>query len=532
MTVKIPESEVKMDNEKKNGTAVKTVGLMMGATVAAKLLGMLRSILQANNYGAESGIINAFTAASKLPVTFFDLLLSAAVLGCFIPVYNSFAKKDDIDASSKEADDFACIFLNFIMLMCGILAIAGMIFAEPLIKLITHDLSAEHLALAVTLARIMFPLVIFAGAAYTLVGVLQSKGSYIIPAFISAISNAGVVIYLAVIDKRLGDSSIYGLAVAYTCSWLIQLLTLVIPLWKKGFRYKALLNLKNPAFIKAIKMTPPIIIGAWLSPASILLGQFHASNLPLEGATTMFDYANNVFIIIAGTLTYSICNYTFPKISRMAAVGDEKGYAETVGGAITSALFIVLPFMAAAEVLSGEGISIMYQRGEFTSNAAGNTALALRFILPAMPFFCMTELFSRVFYSKNMVKIPMLAAICGVVSNFAVGFICVKLGLFGIGAVGAATASGHIVSAIVLLIFAKKKVKGIFSKKLLADVIKIFIGSAAVFAVSFGIKTLIGSNPYEDGFFKNVINALIIFTPSAVIYLIWAKLAHIKVGTM
>ena len=77
-------------NDSKNGTrAVRTVAVMMGATVIAKLLGMLRGVLQANAYGTSLEA-NAFTAASKLPLAFFDMLLAAAVLGCFIPVYNSF----------------------------------------------------------------------------------------------------------------------------------------------------------------------------------------------------------------------------------------------------------------------------------------------------------------------------------------------------------------------------------------------------------------------------------------------------------
>ena len=80
---KIPESGNKTADK-----SVKTIALMMGATVGAKILGMLRSVLQARAYGTTPAA-NAFTAASKLPLTFFDLLLAAAVLGCFIPAYNS-----------------------------------------------------------------------------------------------------------------------------------------------------------------------------------------------------------------------------------------------------------------------------------------------------------------------------------------------------------------------------------------------------------------------------------------------------------
>ncbi len=519
--------------DNKSTRAVKTVAVMMGATVIAKLLGMLRGVLQANAYGTTEAA-NAFTAASKLPLTFFDLFLAAAVMGCFIPVYNSFKEHDSDAVKSGEADEFACVFLNLIILLCGILALIGIIFADSFIGLITNGLSEETVKLAVTLTRIMFPLVIFTGSAYTLVGVLQSKGSFIAPALISAVSNAGVVFYLAFLNEPLGRYGIYGLAASYLMSWLIQFLTLVIPLYRMGFRYRFRFNLKNPALIRALKMAPPIMIGSWLTPAGTLLGQYFAADVAssgaISGATTVFDYANNVYIIIAGTLTYSICNYTFPKISRLSASGNDEEFAATVRSGLISALYIVVPFMAAALVLAGEGTAVIYMRGEFTSADTINTARALRFILPAMPFFCAMELFSRAFYSKKKTIIPMIAAVGGIIANIAVGWVLTSFELFDIGAVGAANGAGQMVSTMILLIASVKYIRGVFSRELIIGIAKICIGGALVFASSFVLSRLVASNPYDALFAVNVVKSLIIFIPSAVIYLFYSKLAKLSVG--
>ena len=120
---------------------------MMAATVIAKLLGMLRSVLQASIYGTTDEA-NAFVAASKLPLAFFDMLLAAAVLGCFIPVYNSFAGAEGVDRE-READRFASVFLSFIILLCSILALVGILFADPLVSLIAGYLDFETHRLAV-----------------------------------------------------------------------------------------------------------------------------------------------------------------------------------------------------------------------------------------------------------------------------------------------------------------------------------------------------------------------------------------------
>ncbi len=506
--------------------AVKTVAVMMGATVIAKLLGMLRSALQASAYGTTPAA-NAFTAASKLPLAFFDLFLAAAVMGCFIPVYNGFSDGEG-KRDTESADRFACLFLTFISILCGLLALCGIVFAEPFIRLIAGKLDDGTLALAVTLTRIMFPLVIFTGAAYTLVGVLQSKGSFIAPALISAVSNAGVVLYLLLFDGLLGERGIYGLAAAYLLSWLVQLLTLILPLKRTGFRFRAVFAFRDPALKKALKMAPPIMIGSWLTPAGTLLGQFFASRTAVPGAATMFDCANNVYIIIAGTLTYSICNYTFPKIARLSAEGDAKGFADMVRSGIRSALCIVLPFMAAAMVLYGEGVSILYRRGEFTPDDAYHTAKALWFILPAMPFFCVTELFSRVFYSMKQVRVPMIAALCGVGANLLSGVFLTRFASLEVGAVGAANAVGQAVYALVLLAFAANRMKGVFTKELAVDFAKILIGSALVFALCTILHAVLGTNPYEASFFSNLVRAAAVFAPSAAVYLVYMKLVKLS----
>ena len=74
--------------------AVKTVFVMIVAMVLSKVLGLIRSTLLASHYGTSTAA-TAFTAASRIPLSFFDMLFSAAILGCFVHVYNSFKSKNN-----------------------------------------------------------------------------------------------------------------------------------------------------------------------------------------------------------------------------------------------------------------------------------------------------------------------------------------------------------------------------------------------------------------------------------------------------
>lgn len=492
---------------------VRTVAFMMGATVLSKLLGMLRGVVLFSRYGTGMEA-NAFSEASHIPLTFFDLLMSVAILGCFIPVYNSLTVKEN---GRERADEFACLFLNTVLLATGALALLGIVFAEPLISVLGYALEDGTKALAVKLLRILFPMIIFTGGAYTLVGVMQSKGRFFLPALVSSISNGGVILYLLILDDKLGENRIYGLAAAYLFSWLLQFATLAIPLAAGGFRYRAAFDLRDPDLVRALKMAPPIMLGSWLSPVIIQSGLFF-SPFAVDGNVTVFDCANNTYIIIAGILTYSICNYIFPKLSKLSAEGDTGDFTKTVRTGLLSSLVIILPFTFAVELLSGEGIAMIYMRGEFTPEAARQTALTIRTICVGMPAFAVYELLSRMFYSNGMYRVPMLASVCGIAVNIVSSVILFVVLRSGMGAVGAVVALSQYAAAAVLVITAAVRLRGLFSRRFAAGCAIAFGCSCVAGGVMRLAYSLFGNDPYANTAVGNLTVAFTVFAAGAAVY--------------
>ena len=178
---------------KKSFGFAKTAALMGVIILAAKLMGLVRDIMVAGAFGTTTVAV-AYETASRLPVTIFDFVLGGVVTSAFIPVYNSISVKEGKDKASA----FAQSYTNLILLLTGIIAVLGVIFAPVLVSFIAPDLAADAAELSVRLTRIMFPMVIFVGLAFTFVGFLQSEGEYNIPAVISLVSNLIMVGWLAV----------------------------------------------------------------------------------------------------------------------------------------------------------------------------------------------------------------------------------------------------------------------------------------------------------------------------------------------
>ncbi|MCI8331600.1 MAG: murein biosynthesis integral membrane protein MurJ [Clostridiales bacterium] len=498
-----------------NTKPIRTIAFMMGATMLSKVLGLVREMMLASAYGAGNAVAEAFSGALSVPSTFFDILFSAAILGCFIPVYNSFK------GNTKEADDFAGLFFNIISLLTGVLALAGILFAEPLINLVTPGL--EDPALAVTIVRILFPMIIFTGMAYTLVGVMQSKGRFLLPALISSISNLGVILYFLFLNRYF---DIYGLAVAYVLSWLIQFLTLAVPLVKNGFRFRAVLTFKNPYLRTALRMVPPIMIGSWLSPMTILIGKHFSSYF--NGVAT-FNYANQTYIMIAGILVYSICNYVFPALSRLADEGNELQFISTIHSGVKCVMFLIIPCMFAVMVLGREIVSILYLRGEYTAQNAYDTAMALQIISIAMPAYGILEIGNRVFYAEKKTLYPMLASGVGVVVLLVLSAVCVRGFSMGLASVAAAVAASQAAGALLLTIAIVKKNKGLLTLSFGLDIIKM-VGSGLI---SFALMTLVyrwlDNRPFETGVLHNITVCLITFLCGGIVYLLSVKITKVKI---
>lgn len=515
-------------NQKRGLGASKTVAIMMLATILAKGLGLVRQMMMASCYGVTVDA-NVFSVASQIPLQFFDMLFATAISGCFIPAYNSFARKKD-GGISEEADDFASSFFNLILISTGVLALIGILLSGPISMLLGFD-SAEEKQKAANLMRIMFPMIIFTGTAYTLTGLMQSRGKYLVPAVISALSNAVVIIYFFFFDDKFG---IYGLAVAYLIGWFLQLMTLVIPLIMNGFRFKPVLRIRSPQMIRAIKLAPSIMIGSWLIPATHMSAMYFTSFVGSNGSV-LYEYANTAFTMISGILVYSICNYALPQLSRLAAAGDEKEFNGAVRTGVLSVFALVLPFMIIIMFLSSEIISVLYQRGEFSAESVALVSSAFRLISVAMPAFAVIELGSRVFYSKNLGNIPMKAAICGVAVDVVISAALVFSGVsesLGVNTIIVSTVIGFFVAGIIIVIGAFRRIRGVFVKYFALQIMKILActaccGAAAAAAHFIAGRFIENYIPAKQIFMSNIVSAIVTFVPAILVYLAALKLFHV-----
>ncbi|MBE6605670.1 MAG: murein biosynthesis integral membrane protein MurJ [Ruminococcaceae bacterium] len=414
---------------------MKSALFMVVATLFAKALGLLRDMLVAAAFGTSVSAI-AFDAASRLPILLFDLVIGGVVTAAFIPIFNELLVKD----GREKAFEFADHYVTLILVITIIIALLGVLFAAPLVEFLIPDAADEAKELAVGLTRIMFPMIVFTGLAFSFVGVLLSLGEFRIPAIISLVSNGVMVIYLFTLNNIFG---VVGLGVSMLFGWFMQAFVQIPRLNFLGYRYRIRLNLGSPHIKEAAKGALPILIGTWTGPVCALINTRFASAIEQGRAVTALGYANRFYTIIIGVFSYVATNLLFPYISKAAAGGEKKEANRLMISSVRILMLVIMPITVGIFMLSEPLVSLIYERGAFTQSDVAMTATALRFYTLGMAFSAANEVLTKAFFARKEYKVPMYASLCAMCVNFALVFYFAKH--MGIG--GIALASGIAVAA-------------------------------------------------------------------------------------
>lgn len=452
-----------------------TIGLMAILIFCAKFMGLLREIIIAGIYG-QGFAADVLNSATQIPLLFFDMTLGIAILSTFVPIFNNYLEKDGRD----RAMEFAGNFMTVTLTLATVLALVGVIFAQPIVRIMAPGYDAQKAAETASLLRVLFPSIIFTTAAFTSVGILQSFGEFNIPSIISVVSNLIMIAYLLIFGNRYG---LVGVIISMVVAWASQLLIQIPWLIKFGFRYRPRFNLRDEGIISAAKLAVPVLISSWVQPLCSVINMAFGSSLG-DGAVAGLGWANKIYIIMVGVFAYAFTNFIFPKLSRMSAGDRGDEFSETTRTSISWIAFIITWVAAMFIALSAPIIEIVFQRGQFTAEDTIITASALFCYSFGMVGYAVCEILNKSFYALQDGKTPMATSIIGIVANFISAFLFVKYLSLGISGLALASAVSSLVMGLVLIFAMNRKKPHTFGRDFLLNFVKILACGISAFVIS------------------------------------------------
>lgn len=443
-----------------------TIGLMI-ATIMAKILGFVREIVLASSYGT-SFYSDAYLIALNIP-NVIVAAIGQAIITTFIPLYYETKKSNN----KEETNKFISNLITIVAILCCIMSIVGIIFAEPIVKIFAMGFEGETFILAVRFTRILLLSTICLALSYVITAFLQANNSFVIPGIMSLPYNIIVIISIILSSKYGINIMIWGTLIGI----LSQTLFMIPSSIKNGLIYKPYLNLNDKYLRKMLILVMPVLISVFANQFNVMIDKTLASTLS-EGSVSSLNYANKLNLFITGLFITSIISVIYPRLSKLYNDHKKNKFNKTIVQTINCIILLILPVTIGAIVLSKPIVKLLFQRGVFDDKAVQMTSTALIFYSIGLIGIGLKDLLRRVFFSLQDTKTPMINSMIAILVNIVLNMILVKF--MGHGGLALSTSISAILTTILLFRSLIKKIGDFGINNILKLFIKVTIASVTM----------------------------------------------------
>ena len=456
-------------------------GTVSAFTLLSRLLGFVRDIVIANYFGTKSAA-DAFFMAFRIPNLLRRLTAEGALSAAFVPLFTKTLLKD-----RQEAFKLANNVLFHLTLFTAIIMIAGIVFAEPLLKLIAIGFTddPEKFQLTVSLTRLVFPYLMFVSLAAIMMGILNSMHHFAAPAAAPIMLNISFIVS-AIFLRDYFDLPVYALAVGVLIGGFLQLAIQIPFAIKNGFVFSFVFDPRSDLLKKVLILTLPATLGTAVAEINMFVDTMLASMLK-EGSVSYLYYANRLVMFPLGVFAVAISTALLPTLSRHAGKNENDKIIDTLSLSIRGAMFLIVPSTVGLIILRVPIIEVLFERGAFDHAATLNTAFALGFYAVGLLAFSGVKLFVSAFYAIGDTKTPVKLAMISMLINIALNLIL--MGPLQHGGLALATALASWINLAGLVYFLKKRFGTVDGKTLLKSFLitaLISLAMAAAIALAWG----------------------------------------------
>ena len=471
---------------------------------SSRVTGFFRDVLFANFLGANI-LSDAFLFAFRLPNLFRRILAEGAMNSVFIPLYIRQSK----ESQSLASDFTSAVFLIFLSIT-SIMTIFVFLFSEQITSFLAPGFmdNEDQFNFAIQLIPIIFPYLIFVTLSAVISSVLNIKGKFFLPSFLSVILNVLMIGTLLIYKSE----SHFPLAWSILIAGIIQLFLLLInanffkSLFQFSLKKLSLLGSILRTFFKRFLFS---VLGSGIVQLNIFVSMLFAS-LVGEGAISHIYYADRIidlpFALIAVAMTFTLLPYLSKNIL------DEEKNANAFNQTIIFCFIFALPSSFALFFISEDIVRVLFGRGEFLNKDILITANLLLIYSFSLPGYMISRICNQVFYSYERVDLPIKASIPTFILNLILCFSFYRsLGVYGLAIAGAISVW---INVFIQIFYLKIYFSNFYKKIKLVNILKIakiLTSSSIMILVILFLQNFLNFNKYIDLIVLIVIGVFVFF---------------------
>jgi putative peptidoglycan lipid II flippase len=487
---------------------IKAAGIIAVFSLLSRLVGLYRNRLFAGLFGAGD-LLDSYNASFLLPDFIFNLLVLGTLSVAFIPVFTEYYLKD-----KEEADKIANTVLTF-----GLVVITAICFILLLfVPQITHSIIApgfegEKYQNTVKLTRIMLLSPIIFTLSSIFASILNSVKRFFIAAIAPILYNVGIIFGAIVLYPRFG---IMGLGYGVILGALLHMLAQLIDAVRSGFKLRPNWNLSHPGVQKIKKLFLPRVIGVDNSQVSLLVASAIGSTLA-SGSLTIFRFANDLQSVPVGIFGAAFAIAAFPTLSENFVAKDQEKYNATFRNTFLNIAFLIIPSAVLVFVMRFAIVGLI-RNGAFSGPETVLTAQVLGVFSLSIWAQAINPLFSRVFYSQQNTKTPVITGMISLLTGALLSYIfSLRFGVIGL-ALGFSIAG--ILNFTLLAILLRGKLAGMRLMDLLRPLAKILACAVLSGLVTWILVRFVDSNIFGTTFLSSVLYIILVGGAAFIFYFV------------
>lgn len=434
---------------------LKSTAIIGSLTMVSRVLGLIRDILMARFLGA--GVINdALVTAIKLPNLFRRIFAEGAFNAAFVPLYARRIEEEGDEAAARFAGEamsalfvlVALIVLFFQITMPWTLNLIGF----GLDKVADTPGGPVPYDLGVLYARVTMPYLLLMSLGALFSGVLNTRGYFVVAAFVPVLLNLVVISILAYAGMSgwsLPDLALY-LSIGWTFSGILQMGMLIWGCRRSNIRLPIFRPRLTPGVKRLFTLGIPGMISAGITHINLMVSHSIATNL--DGAASWLYYSDRLYQLPLGMIGIAMGIALLPSLSRRLRSGDDTGAMMTMNRAMEIAAFLTFPSAIALAMMPEFLIGGLFERGQFTHEDTIQAGKALRMFALGLPAFVLLKVLTPAFFARENTKTPMIYAAVSAVINVVLGAtLFFTVGFYGLALATSVAAWTNAICLIVIL---------------------------------------------------------------------------------
>lgn len=345
----------------RTGRAAKRMSV---ATAASRGIGFMRVWVIAAVLGTTY-LGNTYQSSNSVSNILFELVAAGALSAVLVPTFAEHFRHDD----QAEAERLASGVLGFALLVMGIVAVVGMIFAPAIARLLSSGnsnaaIEQQQVELSTFLLRFMIPQVLLYAVGTVATAVLFAQRRFVVVAM-APIANTVVVVAVMLVfqamhgdggglDLTLAEKLVLGIGATLGVIGFTGVPTYAV--WRSGFRLRPRLGQMDR------KLRHLLFLSAWvaLQPdvAVLLLAAMVMGN-QVPGGVVAYQFCMVAFLAPYAILANPIQTTILPELSHDAADGNHVDFADRLRWALDGMVVTLVPVAAAFVALARPAMDVI-----------------------------------------------------------------------------------------------------------------------------------------------------------------------------